>query len=180
MDIQIAEWRPGVLSVGERARDIEMLADILHASVHAGASIGFIAPFPIEEALEFWRDRVLPGAISGGRRVLIAREGDRIVGTVQLIVDTMPNQRHRAEVAKMMVHPDARRSSIGRDLMIAAEALALSDGRTLLTLDTGVDNPAQQLYLSVGFVAVGEIPRYARNALTPGLVGTMIMYKELA
>jgi len=179
MDIHIAEWRPGELSPADCDRDLEMLAEVLHASVYGGASIGFITPFSIEEALAFWRDRVMPGVIAGARRMLVAREGDRIIGTVQLIVDTMPNQPHRAEVAKMMVHPGARRQGIGRKMMTEIEAVAREDHRTLLTLDTGVDNPARHLYLAMGFVEVGEIPRYALQALTPELVGTMIMYKEL-
>jgi ribosomal protein S18 acetylase RimI-like enzyme len=178
-EIAIAEWRPRDSSTERVARDLDNLAEVLHASVHLGASVGFIMPFSIDDALAFWRDKILPGAESGARRVLLARDGDRVVGTVQLIVDTMPNQRHRAEVAKMLVHPDMRRRGIGRKLMLSAEEIARADQRTLLTLDTGVNNSARTLYRSLGFVEVGEIPRYAANALTPELEGTMIMYKEL-
>jgi len=178
-EIAIAEWRPRDSSMERVARDLDNLAEVLHASVHLGASVGFIMPFSIDDALAFWRDKILPGAESGARRVLLARDADRVVGTVQLIVDTMPNQRHRAEVAKMLVHPDARRQGIGRKLMLAAEEIARADQRTLLTLDTRVGDFAEPLYRSLGFIALGEIPRYAKNPFTPELDGTMIMYKEL-
>ena len=60
------------------------------------------------------------------------------------------------------------------------EAIAQSEGRTLLTLDTWTGRGAERLYLSLGYVAAGVIPRYARGSLTPDLEATTIMYKELA
>jgi hypothetical protein len=64
--------------------------------------------------------------------------------------------------------------------MTALEAIALSEGRTLLTLDTVTGSHAEPLYRSLGYHVVGVIPRYARAALTPELESTTIMYKELA
>ena len=63
--------------------------------------------------------------------------------------------------------------------MIALEELALSERRTLLTLDTVTGSNAELLYRSLDYIAVGVIPRFARGALTPELEGTTIMYKEL-
>ena len=63
--------------------------------------------------------------------------------------------------------------------MIALEEIAQSEGRTVLTLDTVTGSNAELLYRSLDFIAAGVIPRYARGALTPGLEGTTIMYKEL-
>jgi ribosomal protein S18 acetylase RimI-like enzyme len=99
---------------------------------------------------------------------------------MQIDVATPPNQQHRAEVLKLLVHPRARRRGIARALMIAAEAVAQAEGRTLLTLDTWTGRAAEGLYLSLGYVAAGVIPRYARGSLTPELEPTTIMYKELA
>ena len=53
--------------------------------------------------------------------------------------------------------------------MIAIEAIALAEGRTLLTLDTWTGGHAEPLYRSLGYVTVGVIPRYARGSLTPDL-----------
>jgi GNAT superfamily N-acetyltransferase len=76
---------------------------------------------------------------------VLARRGDRIVGTVQLDLDMPPNQQHRASVAKLLVHPAARRLGIGRALMFALEKMARSEGRTLLTLDTVSGGNAETL-----------------------------------
>ena len=160
-------------------RDLDMLADVLHAVVHDGAGVSFVLPFSRDEARAFWMDKVLPGALAGTRRVLVARDAERIVGTVQIDLATPPNQPHRAEVVKLLVHPSARRRGIARALMVALEDEARDAGRTLLTLDTWTGGPAETLYRDLGYVTVGTIPRYARPSTTPGLEPTTIMYKEL-
>ena len=122
-----------------------------------------------------------PGAKGKGKRGKGNEEerSERIVGTVQLELEMPPNQKHRAAVAKLLVHPTARRRGIARALMLALEDVARSEGRTLLTLDTVSGSGAELLYRSLDFIEAGVIPRYARGALTPELEGTTIMYKEL-
>jgi GNAT superfamily N-acetyltransferase len=177
--MQIEEWRPDRAGATALDAEIGMLAEVLHAVVHGGAGVSFFLPFSIEDARSFWSDKVLPGVRAGTRRVVVARLGARIVGTVQLDLATPPNQRHRAEVAKLLVHPDARRRGVARDMMRALEAIALAEGKTLLTLDTVTGSPAEPLYRSLGYLTVGVIPGYARGSLTPELESTTIMYKQL-
>ena len=180
-EIRIEEWRADA-SRATFDRDIEMLAEVLLAVVHAGAGVSFFVPFPIEDARAFWIDKVLPPMRAGTRRVLIARRentSDRIVGTVQLDLEVPPNQNHRGAVTKLLVHPQSRRRGVGRELMLALEDIARMEGRTLLTLDTVTGSGAEVLYGSLGYITVGVIPRFARGALTPALESTTIMYKEL-
>jgi len=63
---------------------------------------------------------------------------------------------------------------------VAVEPLARAEGRTLLTLDTWTGRAAELLYLSIGYLAAGVIPQYARGSLTTELEPTTIMYKHLA
>jgi GNAT superfamily N-acetyltransferase len=175
----IDEWRPDLADAATIAGEIEMLAAILHAVVHGGAGVSFVVPFSIDEARAWWTDAVLPGVVARRRRLLVARIAGRIVGTVQLDPAWAPNQRHRAEVLKLLVHPDARRRGIARALMIALETLAAAEGWTLLTLDTWTGQAGEQLYRSLGYTAVGAIPRFARGSTTPELEPATIMYKEL-
>jgi GNAT superfamily N-acetyltransferase len=177
MDFIVSEWRD---DDPDRDAELDMLAEVLHAAVHDGASVSFILPFSVEDARRFWTDKVLPGIASGSRRLLIARSGGRIVGTVQLELASQPNQEHRAEVAKLLVHPDARRRGIARALMATLEDLARSQRRTLLTLDTRTGDRAEPLYVSMGYIPVGQIPRFARGPHSPKLEATSIFYKELA
>lgn len=178
-DIHVEEWRPDLADDTARERDMTMLADVLRETVYGGAGVSFFVPFSDEEARAFWRDKVWPAVRARTRRVVVARTGDRIVGTVQLDLALPPNQRHRADVAKMLVHPSARRRGVARALMLALEDIARAEGRTLLTLDTVTGSPAETLYRSLGYVTVGVIPGYARAALTPELESTTIMYKQL-
>jgi len=177
---QIEEWRPDRATASVIEHDIDMLGHVLHAVVHMGAGVSFVVPFLPEEAATFWRDKVLPGVRARTRRVLVARSDERIVGTVQIDLAVPPNQQHRAEVLKLLVHPDDRRRGIARALMIALEPVARSEGRTLLTLDTWTGGNAEQLYRSLGYIIVGIIPRYARGSTTAALEPATIMYKELA
>jgi ribosomal protein S18 acetylase RimI-like enzyme len=177
-DVQIEEWRPDREGSAWR-EDVDMLVEVLHAVVHDGAGVSFVVPFSPGEARAFWLEKVLPGVRARTRRVLVARRAGRIAGTVQLDLAMPPNQQHRAEVAKLLVHPSARRRGIARALMVALEGIARAEGRSLLTLDTWTGRGGEALYRSLGYVAAGVIPRYARGSLTADLEPTTIMYKDL-
>jgi GNAT superfamily N-acetyltransferase len=115
----------------------------------------------------------------GSRRVLVARWGERIVGTVQLNLAQPPNQKHRADVMKLLVHPDFRGQGIARALMAKLEDVARAEGLTLLTLDTRTGDMAEPLYMSMGYVLAGVIPEYARGPASPVLEATSFLYKKL-
>lgn len=158
---------------------MEDLAEILKAAVEAGASVGFIVPFELEDARAFWREKVFPSVVDGGRCLLVARTDDRIVGTVQLVTDMLPSQVHRCEVSKLLVHPDSRRQGIARLLMSALEDLARQQGRSLVTLDTKTGDMAEPLYASMGYQTAGVIPGYCRDSHSPVMDSTTYMYKDL-
>jgi GNAT superfamily N-acetyltransferase len=154
------------------------LADVLLDCVEQGASVSFMWPLAREKALDFWRG-VLAGVVRGERILLISRDASgQLVGTVQLITAQPDNQPHRADVAKMLVHSNARRQGLGEALMRAAEAHALAKGKTLLVLDTVTNEEGWRLYQRCGWQIAGEVPGFA---LLPhgGLVGTTFMYKAL-
>ncbi len=156
------------------------LAALLHACVHAGASIGFVLPFSLDDSAAFWRGDVWPAVVSGHRVLLTVYDGGRLVGSVQLDTLTPPNQPHRAEVRKLMVQPNWRRRGLGRILMIALEEYAGRLGRRLITLDTRTGDAAEPLYASLGYQTVGIIPEYARDPYgTERWDATTIMYKRL-
>jgi len=102
-----------------------------------------------------------------------------LVGTVQLLIDTPPNQPHRADVAKLLVRTDARGRAVASALLHALEAEATRRGRTLLTLDTVEGGAADRLYPRLGYRRVGAIPGYA---LFPDgtLCATVVYYKLLS
>jgi ribosomal protein S18 acetylase RimI-like enzyme len=161
------------------AQDQEALTDVLHACVHDGASVNFVLPFAPDDARAFWR-RVLGMLAAGTRRLLVARRDGRTIGTVQLDMATPPNQPHRAEVTKLLVHPAARRQGIARALMLAIEEVARRERRSLLTLDTRTGDNAEPLYCDLGFTPIGVVPGYSIAPEGGRLDATTFMYKALA
>lgn len=168
-----------ILSTDAFAATLGELTALLHACVAAGASISFIQPFGLEDSETFWRHKVQPGLADGSRILFAARHEGRLAGSVQLNLDTPPNQPHRAEVNKLIVHPDCRRLGIGRSLMLALEAEARARGRSLITLDTRTGDKAEPLYTSLGYETAGIIPDYSRDVASDRLDATTIMYKRL-
>lgn len=158
---------------------LDALAGLLEACVRDGASIGFVLPFGPAEAAAYWEGKVAPG-LRGGRLLLLAAELEgRLAGTVQLDCDTPGNQPHRAEVRKLLVHPDCRRRGLARLLMAEVERRAADRGRSLLTLDTRSGDAAEPLYASLGYATVGMIPGYCLDTLGERLDATTVMYKRL-
>lgn len=153
------------------------LGAVLHAAVHAGASVGFLLPCPPAETEAFWRNQI-PAVRAGDKQVLVARQGGRIVATTTLITGGPPNGRWRAEIAKVLTHPDARRQGLAAALMARAEALARADGRRLLVLDTWTGSDAERLYRALGWTLAGIIPAYAAD-IHGTLHPTSYMFKEL-
>lgn len=139
---------------------IPQLAAMMVAAVAGGASIGFMAGFTQDEAEAWWNGRFRAARVAE-IIILVAAEGDTVAGTVTLVPATMPNQPHRADVAKMMVAPHAQRRGVGAALLAAVEALARGMGRTTLVLDTISGSAAARLYERAGWEVVGEIPAYA-------------------
>lgn len=166
---------PGALD-GLLPRLVELLVD----SVAHNASVGFLDPLGTEAARDYW-GRVGADVADGGCVLLVARDDDgdgTVLGTVQLRLAAMPNQPHRAEVSKLLVHTGARRRGIGEALMRALEDEAVHAGRWLLTLDTATAE-ADRLYLRLGWTAAGAVPDYALNG-DGTLTHTTFYFKRLS
>jgi len=171
---------PSIVALDPRSLSAatEALAEILNVCVHDGASVGFVLPYDAVKARAFFSEKTAPALAAGSRVVLIAKLGEAIAGSVQLNLDTMPNQPHRADVMKLIVHPLYRRRGLARALMAAIEGEAKRARRWLLTLDTAGE-AAERLYLSLGYVRAGAIPFYARDPLLDRFDATTIMFKDL-
>lgn len=155
------------------------LSVLLKECVEAGANVNFILPFSKKEALGYWKGNAYPAVLSDTRRFWVAKIDDEIAGTVQLIKTLSPNQEHRCEVTKLLVHPKFRRRGIADRLMTTLIEEARQLNKTLITLDTVTDSPAQRLYERQGFKLAGVIPNFAKKPDTEELVPTSYMYLEM-
>jgi GNAT superfamily N-acetyltransferase len=158
-------------------KELDQLAEVLIDCVALGASVSFMYPLSRAKAQAFWRC-IASDAAAGTRALLVAEDESGIVGTVQLGIAQPENQPHRADLAKLLVHPRARRRGIAAALMTAAEDAARRSNKSLLVLDTA-SGDAERLYLRLGWQCVGVVPGYA---LWPhgGLCATTFYYRRLA
>lgn len=154
------------------------LARILRDCVMDGAAVGFVPPLKTETAADFWRGQTA-AIVSGEKHVLLAvSETGTIMGTVTLVLAQQVNGTHRAEIAKMLVHPEARRHGMATALLKRAEELAREHGRRLLVLDTRQGDNAERLYTRLGWQSCGTIPDYALNGDGTSHT-THVMYRQL-
>jgi GNAT superfamily N-acetyltransferase len=148
------------LDGAELRAQLDALARVLFDCVDGGASVSYLAPFSHEQAREAFQG--FAAEVEQGRRLLLAAfAGGELVGTVQVILALPPNQPHRAEIAKLLVHRSARKRGIAQLLMEQAELEARTEHKTLLVLDTVTGDPAERLYERLGWTKVGVIPDYA-------------------
>lgn len=167
-----------VLDVAAAASAERRLAEILIACVAGGAGVSFLPPLAPEVARSFWHGQVAD--IAAGRRILLAGwVGGLLAGTVTLAFATPQNQPHRADVAKLLVDPAARRHGLARALTERLEQEAIGAGRTLLTLDTRAGDAAERLYRSMGWQELGVIPGYSLTA-DGTFDNTLFFWKRLA
>ena len=157
--------------------DLRDLAGLLVDAVESGAAVSFLSTLTVEQAEAWWRQAF--SAADARAIFLVARAEGRIVGTVQLHPAWAPNQPHRAELVKLLVHRGSRGAGLGARLMEAAEEAARQTGFTLLTLDAKRGTPAERLYRRQGWTHAGTIPRYAldTDGVTPH--EAVLFYKEL-
>lgn len=148
-----------VLNAAVAKSAIGELADVLADCVEGGASVSFMLPYSRDDAAKFFEKVIV--SIARNETVLVAAKlNGRIVGAVQLGIDMPPNQPHRADIKKLLVHRSARNHGIGARLMQRAEQEAKARGRTLLVLDTA-GAEAERLYVRTGWQRVGVVPDYA-------------------
>lgn len=140
-------------------------------------SLGFLPPFPPEEAEAYWRS-IIEGMRQGSYIVLAATRDGKLLGSVQLELMWKPNQPHRVELQKLLVFAAERRQGLGRRLVQAAEETTRAIGRSLIVLDTQTESTAYYLYQKLGYNIVGAVPNFA---LLPdgSYCPTTYFYKQL-
>ena len=167
-----------LLGPAEARAAVPDLCDVLADCVDGGASVGFMQPYGLEDARTYWQG-VVDAVDAGATLLLVAEVGGKIVGTVQIGDAQMPNQPHRADLRKLLVHRSARGRGLARLLMDAAEREAASRGKSILVLDTATGSDAEAIYPRLGWERVGVIPDYA---LWPegGFCASTFFYKRIA
>jgi GNAT superfamily N-acetyltransferase len=156
---------------------IPALGDILIDCVEGGASVSFMLPIDRRTAEDFY-EGVVEKIGNGSTILFVAYLNGEPAGAVQLSPEVKPNQPHRADVSKLLVHRRGRNRGVARALMAAAEETAKARGRWLLCLDTATGSAAERLYEKLGWQRLGVMPRHA---MWPqgGFCDTTFFWKDL-
>lgn len=155
----------------------QSLVGLLNDAVSDGASIGFLAPLPVDVAAAYWQS--VGDALGNNLHLWIAESENQVVGTIQLERCAKENGRHRGEIQKLFVSQSKRGGGISTLLMREAERYAAQNGLSLLVLDTQAGSKAEHVYRHLGWHRVGEIPDYATSP-EGKLLPTVYFFKQIS
>jgi acetyltransferase len=146
---------PHLVEVGPGTADA--LATLWLAVTRAGGAVGFPADAP-EADVRAAAERVVED-VRAGRERLIAIESDGdLLGTVFLQSGRNPVRQHRADVKRLMVHPELQGRGWGKALLDAAVAHATDLGLQQLLLSTRGGTSLPEFYAKQGWTQVGVFP----------------------
>lgn len=184
-------WRPStIILVAQGTPSVEIiqiskitsehkvqLSRILMEAVHGSASVGFMLPFSLKDADNYWS--MIDSNLNNHHFLWVAIENNSIIATVQLILTQSLNGQHRAEVVKLLVASGFRGQKVATKIMTTLEEQASKQGITLLLLDTQTGSKAETIYQHLGWQKIGEIPNYAKNP-NGVLCSTSYFYKLIS
>ncbi len=166
-----------ILTAAEFEKQITRLAEILIDAVDSGAGVSFMKPLARDVAEDFWRGQI-SGIAAQKTFPIVAELDGTIAGLVLLMRAWAPNQPHRCDVAKLLVHRDFRRRGVATALMQALEDKAKTLKQSLITFDAVANSPASRFYQKLGFICVGTYPNFAYSG-DGKLDDTALFYKEI-
>ena len=132
----------------------------------AGGAVGFLPDSPPADVQEA-ADRAVEDVRAGRLTLLVSPVGAdtaELAGVVFLRRGIGPVVAHRAEVLRLMVHPDLQGHGLGRRLLAAAERHAAELGVEQLMLSTRGGTRLPGFYAGQGWTEVGVFPGALRLA----------------
>jgi len=124
-------------------------------------TIGFPGPLDAETGERLMRG--LDDDVKAGRsHVLVAEQGDRIVGQLILTPHRLPNCRHLVELSRGIIDPSFRGAGLALSAFKEIAKKCDEIGGEVVYLDVRAGTVAAELWKSFGFVPFGKLPDYAR------------------
>ena len=137
-------------------RDIHELGDAAEAAILSGGGFGWLSPPPKSVMEDYWRGvQMIPD-----RHLIIARLDKVIAGSCQIIRPPKNNeaQKFSCQLTTFFVAPWARGHGLAQMIVAESEALAKSEGFSMINLDVrATQDRAIQSFEARGF------KRYATN-----------------
>jgi L-amino acid N-acyltransferase YncA len=152
-------------------RDKPAVWQIIKAVIAGGDTYVFDPDTPEDEMLTYW--------FSPEKHVYVAEDDDKVVGTYWIKAN-QPGLGSHVGNGAYMVSPDAKGKGVGRKMAEHSIEEARRTGFHSIQFNFVVksNEVAVNLWKSVGFVVIGEIPD-AFNHKQDGLTNALIMFKRL-
>jgi ribosomal protein S18 acetylase RimI-like enzyme len=151
--------------------DYEQVWKIIRTVIHAGDSYVFHPDSSREKMLDNW--------FHADKRTYVYEEQGQILGTFFLKPNQLDLGAHIAN-AGYMVSPEARGKGIGKAMgeFSIGEAARLGFQAMQFNIVVKTNTVAVQLWQSLGFQIIGEIPEAYQHA-RHGLTNAYIMYRKV-
>ena len=133
------------------------LGELWTAVTRAGGAVGFAADAP-DDDIRAAAERVVGDVQEGRERLIALGSDDDLLGTVFLRPGPNATRRHRADVKRLMVHPDLQGRGWGTALLDAAVAHAMALGLKQLLLSARGGTTLPGYYAKLGWTPVGVFP----------------------
>jgi GNAT superfamily N-acetyltransferase len=133
------------------------LGTLWTAVTRAGGAVGF-APDAPEEDIRAAAEQAIEDVRAGREQMFVLDGEGELVGAVFLRRGPKATVRHRADVVRLMVHPDLQGRGWGKALLDAVVAHATAIGLEQLLLSARGGTSLPEFYVKQGWRQVGLFP----------------------
>lgn len=137
------------------------LAALWLAVSREGGAVGFLPDAPERDVLAA-AEHVVREVRAGRETMIVIETGALLAGAVFLRRGPGPMVEHRADLLRLMVHPDLQGQGWGTRLLDAAVAHAAETGLQQLLLSARGGTRLPEFYAKQGWTEVGRWPRALR------------------
>ena len=130
---------------------------------NAGGAVGFVAPVT-EADVRPVADAALDGVRAGLDRLLVGRDGGRLVTLLFVVDNRFALKAHWRVLKRVMVRPGSQGRGYGAALMRKAAAVAAAAGLAGLQVTVRDGHGLDRFYRGLGYRQVGRVPGALRVA----------------
>lgn len=141
------------LSPHLREQILAMWADV----TNAGGAVGFVPPVRVDD-IRATADKTFAGVEAGIDHVLLAVDGNRLVGLLFVMSNRFALKSHWAVLKRVMIAPGYQGHGYGAALMREATAVARKLGLEALQLTVRGGTGTEAFYERLGYRQVGRLP----------------------
>ena len=141
----------------------EQIVSLWVEVTNAGGAVGFVAPVTAADVRPV-ADATLGGVRAGLDRLLVGRDGGRLVAVLFIVDNRFALKAHWRVLKRVMVLPGSQGRGYGAALMREAAAVAVTAGLAGLQVTVRDGHGLDRFYRGLGYREVGRVPGALRVA----------------